>query len=324
MKAKLSAIGLGAFIACTCNAAFAGPTVTITQQGTGNTAYADQTTGINTTNSSATIIQVGANNHSGDPVALTAGIVQRNIDSSVARARIVQNGEENNASIVQDGARYEVLPDIQQTGDNNTGAITQNIVTYSDASLRQTGTNNVATLEQSHVADLSLLATQTGSDNRIWYRQYGSSYGNPSVTQTGSQNSATVDQENLIGTRGVQIEQVGDLNTVTSTQKDSDQPFDTVLQVGSGNTVATSQANGSGSSVIVQTGNFNLATVAQCMGANDALITQTGDNNGASASQRNPDRFSNRNTAYLTQIGSGFVASIAQAGSRNHAGLYQH
>jgi hypothetical protein len=30
------------------------------------------------------------------------------------------------------------------------------------------------------------------------------------------------------------------------------------------------------------------------------------------------------NQAYITQVGNGFTATITQAGSDNHAGIYQH
>ena len=42
MQLRLSAIALGAVLACAGNAALAGPTVTTTQIGTGNSAYAEQ------------------------------------------------------------------------------------------------------------------------------------------------------------------------------------------------------------------------------------------------------------------------------------------
>lgn len=79
MKAKLTAIALGAIIASASHAAFAAPTATTTQAGTGNTAYTEQSLVAPSATVDASIIHVGDNNHAGDPLTQTPGIIQRNI-----------------------------------------------------------------------------------------------------------------------------------------------------------------------------------------------------------------------------------------------------
>jgi hypothetical protein len=322
MKATLSAIALGAMLASACHVVFAGPTATTTQQGTGNTAYTEQRLVDPTSATTATIIQVGNNNHAGDPDAQTPGIHQRNITGfSDAITMIHQHGEENAGSIMQNGTSFPVSAEIRQEGNNNAGVITQKIVTYSDALLRQTGTDNVATIEQSNVADLGIKAIQNGSDNVLSFRQRDSMNGTATVRQTGADNSVTVDQIHLLGSGGTAIEQIGSLNTVTSTLKDD--AIDSILQIGTGNTAATNQSRGINSSDIAQRGTNNLATVTQGAGANDSLIRQIGNDNVASVLQSNLANVNN-NTADIRQVGNGFVASITQAGGDNHSGIYQH
>jgi hypothetical protein len=322
MKAMLTAIALGAILASAPHAAFAAPTATITQTGIGNTAYIEQTmvdaTALPT---SATIIQEGNNNHAGDPDTRTPGILQRNFQSfGGAYARIHQVGDENTASILQDGTKFPVNADIDQRGNNNTAAITQHIVTYSDGFLRQEGSYNVATLDESQ-SEIDFHGIQNGSGNLMSVRLNDASHAHPSVTQTGTQNTVYANLEGgALG--GFMIEQVGNLNTVSSTMNGGD-INNVIQQTGTGNTATTSQANGFNYSDIGQTGNNNLATVTQSLGWNLSLIRQIGDNNVASVLQSNVANV-NPNTADIRQVGNGFVASITQAGGDNHSGIYQH
>ena len=85
MKATLSATGLGALIASACTAAFGRTDGHDAQTGTGNTAFIEQTMLDPLAPASATIIQVGNNNHAGDPVTQTPGIFQRNAEPTPAR-----------------------------------------------------------------------------------------------------------------------------------------------------------------------------------------------------------------------------------------------
>jgi hypothetical protein len=328
MKASLSAIALGALLACNFATA---QTITITQQGTGNDAYAEQQGPLPGPgfNPAATIIQIGNNNHAGDPVSRTPGIVQRD-RHEFAAARILQNGNENTASIVQDGVAFTVNAIIEQVGTGNTAGLRQHIQTGSNGSLRQTGTNNVATLDQEFVADSGFSAAQTGSDNRLSVRQRGTVLGPPTVPptveQTGSGNSVTLDVERLFIT-SMHIEQVGSMNTVNSTVLDGDDIGNSIRQNGTGNTAVTNQVGrlaigSSFRSVITQNGNNNLASLMQ-VGQNDSLIKQVGNDNSATVAQTYIGPCA-PNTAYIKQIGNGFTASLTQTGAGNNAGIYQH
>jgi hypothetical protein len=313
MKATLSAIGLGAILACACNVAF-GQRATTTQQGTANTAYTEQSTAF----AVATITQIGNNNHAGDPVTKTSGIFQGGAGFAQGTASIYQRGNENTASVRQDDTVLPTHGDIRQVGNNNSAAITQHNVSFTDALIRQTGADNVVTVEQ-EITDVSFKGIQTGVGNFLSFRQFETARGPVTVTQTGAYNSVSVDQ-NVFFASGTIIDQVGDMNTVTSTMKGD--AADKILQVGTGNTAATIQTDGFNSSDIVQKGSNNLARVTQGLGANDALIRQIGNDNSATVWQTGVGN--SRNTAYIRQVGDGFVAAITQTGMDNHAGIYQH
>jgi hypothetical protein len=328
MKATLSAIALGALLACN----IASAQITITQQGTGNGAFTEQQ-GVMTPGfiPRATTIQIGNNNHAGDPATRTPGILQRE-PFPFANARIFQKGNENTADIVQDGVVLPVNAIIEQVGNGNTAAISQHIQTFSDGVLSQTGTNNRATLEQINITDSGLRAVQNGSDNQLSVRQVATVFGGigvPAVTQTGSGNSVTLDLERLLGT-GAHIEQVGSMNTVTSTVRDGEAIINSIRQDGTGNTAMSHLVGGTpvGSSftiqrsVIVQNGNNNFASLMQT-GPNDSLIKQVGNDNSATIAQTyiGPG---DPNIAFIKQIGSGFSATLTQTGASNSAGVYQH
>jgi hypothetical protein len=325
MKTTLSAIALGALLACN----FATAQVTITQQGTGNGAYTEQQgTPGPTPFPIATTIQIGNNNHAGDPVSHTPGILQREPFWG-GNARIYQEGDENTANIVQDGVVFPVNAIIEQRGNGNTAAITQTIQTYSDGTLYQNGNNNLAILDQRNVTDSGFSAVQNGSDNKLSVLQMQTVYGIPSLTQTGSGNSITLDLERLLGS-GPVIEQVGSMNTVDSIVRDGEGIINAIQQNGTGNTALTyligGPSLGSGfhiqRSVITQTGDNNSAIHLQ-EGPSDGYIKQAGNDNSATLTQTyvGPGE---SNIGYIKQIGNGFTASLAQNGAANNAGVYQH
>jgi hypothetical protein len=321
MKAALSAIGLGALIATAFNVASAAPTATTTQTGTGNTAYTEQTLVDPTAPASATIIQVGNNNRAGDPATLTPGILQTNITGfSAAVAKTRQVGNENTASIVQDGTSMPVNAKIRQIGDNNSAGITQHLVTYSDGILHQKGTNNVAMLEQVLVGDLIFQGKQHGSDNFMSIRQHNfSSHTVSTAIQTGSQNSLHTDQDGTLG--GYTIEQTGSLNTISSTMKGD--ASNLIQQIGTGNTATTTQADGYVFSNIIQAGDNNLAALSQAGGIDVSLISQTGNSNAATMTQTLTSGLCT-NRAYINQAGNNLVAGTTQTGGGNSSGVYQH
>jgi hypothetical protein len=302
MKATLTAIGLGAIVACACNGAFA-QTVTTTQQGIANTSYTEQSS-VETVSATATTIQIGNNNRAGDPDTRTPGIIQRNISSNLATARIYQNGNANTASIVQDTADIHVNADIEQVGNYNRAAITQIDNAHVDAWLRQTGTGNVAVLQQTNL-DAGIRAVQNGSGNRLTFSQSRTALHTPILTQTGTQNEILFSQD-AAALRELTITQTGDSNIVTGSQTLSLGPTVSIVQVGTGNNAALVQSGGS-DSLILQNGNYNFASLNQ-LGDSQSFITQTG----------------NHNRAKVVQIGDSFVASITQIGAYNRAGVYQH
>jgi hypothetical protein len=326
MQAKLSAIGLGALLACACGGALAQITATTTQQGIGNTAYTEQ---ISTTDFgiSATIEQIGNNNRAGDPVTKTPGIFQRPVTGAARlEAAIRQRGDENTASIVQE---RNIFPDvtalIEQVGNNNTAAITQDVAQGVNASLNQNGHHNVARVQQLSFGDRGgARGIQNGSENFLSITQENNTLSSGVGIQNGFRNSGTI---YLSGFESFgNVEQDGSMNTATITIRDVEDTTSSVRQLGTGNTATTTQLTtffGSSSDVF-QDGNNNLATVRQAFGANDALIAQIGDNNSATVMQTGAPSPSDRNSAYIRQVGDGLVASITQSGAGNQAGIYQH
>lgn len=325
MKTSITAIAVGALLACN----FAAAQVTISQQGVGNSAYTEQV-GAPPAYSTpvATTIQIGNNNHAGDPLTRPPGIIQRD-RFELAHARIYQEGDENTANIAQNGVAMPVNAIIEQRGTGNTADITQTIQTWSDGVIYQTGTNNQATLDQHYVTDSGFSATQNGSDNRISVRQFATVYDYPLLTQSGSGNSITLEVARVLGS-GPRIDQVGSNNTVDSLVRDGDSIFNTILQNGTGNTASTHLIGGlalgpgyhNQSSLIVQTGDNNLASHLQA-GPSDGCIRQVGNDNIASLVQTyvGPGE---SNSGHITQIGNGFTATLGQNGAGNHAGIYQH
>ena len=326
MKATLSAIALGAMLACTCGGALAQFTATTTQQGIGNTAYTEQISS-NDFRISATIEQIGNNTRAGDPVTKTPGIFQRPVTGAARpEAAIRQRGDENTASIVQD---QMIVPDvralIEQVGNNNTAAITQDVAQGVSASLNQNGHHNVARVQQLGFGDRGgARGTQNGSENFLSITQENNTLSSGVGIQNGYGNSATIYLSGFASFGNV--EQDGSMNTATITIQDVEDTISSVRQLGTGNTATTTQLTTffTSSSDILQDGNNNLATVRQVFGANDALIAQIGDNNSATVMQTGISGVSDRNSAYIRQVGDGFVASITQSGSGNQAGIYQH
>jgi hypothetical protein len=324
MKAAFSKIGLGALIASAFNVASAAPTATTTQTGAGNTAFVEQALLDPLAPASATIIQVGNNNHAGDPVTQTPGILQRNVDIRASSITAIQQvGNENTASIVQDFGHFAVSAEIQQMGDYNNAFVVQNVVTWLGALLRQEGSHNIAALEQTASGDLTFTGRQNGSDNVMLIRQHDASFATATVTQTGSQNFVYADRDGAGARGGFTIEQTGSLNSVTSAM--TGEVYNAIHQSGTGNTATTVQAGAMlNFSDIVQTGDANLATLSQTSPSNRSLMTQTGNGNQAAVTQTSIGPGGGNNTAYITQIGNGFVASLSQAGGGNNGGIYQH
>ncbi|RYE75408.1 MAG: hypothetical protein EOO80_15215, partial [Oxalobacteraceae bacterium] len=120
-------------------------TVTVRQQGNGNTSYAEQTTGVyDFNNVTATITQIGNNNHVGGPGSTTGGLLQLNGGGNL-EAQIRQTGTGNNAGIAQIdivASTFPVTAEITQTGSDNTATLRQTLTSDLSAILIQNGNGN--------------------------------------------------------------------------------------------------------------------------------------------------------------------------------------
>ena len=318
MKFALSTIAVGVALAGVCHVASAQtiPTsVTVTQQGNGNTLQAEQVGfgAPDTAGPQGTIVQIGDNNHVGGPGATTGGLFQR-APARGSVAAIQQNGSGNNAGITQDGTIRAAGPleaRITQLGNANTATIRQEIVTSSTAVVEQSGAGNLARVEQINSTDTSIQTRQIGNDNRISVRQDRAVYGGPNITQNGNGNAVSTVSDNVLGS-GPWISQIGDMNTANTTQTNTEANL-SITQQGFGNRADVTQADGIGDSTTInQSGNNNRASVSQLgpdgVSYNVASITQVG----------------NTNTAHVRQVGQGYVANVNQVGSNNYTNIYQH
>lgn len=317
MKFALSAITVGAVLALSSHVALAQSTVTVTQQGNTNIAYAEQigassTVPTDPTNVIATITQIGDNNRVGTPSSGYRGIYQ-NSNQAGASALVFQQGRSNTASVVQDGTsatRGEVDARVTQLGNSNQAVVGQEIVTSSIFSLDQNGTGNIANMFQVNSADTRLQGTQNGDSNRISVTQLGVALGGLDITQNGDGNRVSTTAINVLG-GGPSITQTGDLNTATTSQNGESGLL--IVQDGIGNRADVTQIGEGHSADVNQYGNNNLATVNQdnppgTFTGNRTLINQRGDSN----------------TAIVRQSGQGYVANVSHIGSGNYTNIYQH
>jgi hypothetical protein len=314
MKLALSAIALGASLACACHGAFA-QTVTVTQQGVGNTSYAEQFVQTPADQNyppgatTATITQVGNNNHVGGPGATSGGIFQRLYQWGGSDAVVSQTGTGNNAGITQDGTPGANSPPVDaritQQGHRNDATITQTSLLSTDTTVDQNGNGNLARLEQIGSGDASLHVTQNGTGNRTTVSHNDSSHGGPQVTQTGAGNTVSLVAENLLGP-GARITQTGSVNNASVRLTDTDVLL-TLSQQGVGN-FANAIETGSGFANISQDGTNNFASLTQDRGFK-ADIAQIGNSNRATVGQYGP--------AY-------YEANVNQTGSGNWTSVYQH
>jgi len=317
--ATATALSLGLAFACHGASAQDLPrTVTVTQQGNGNTSYADQSELQFATDARITITQIGDHNHVGGPGGTTGGVIQLNNRPARLYAVVEQTGVGNDASILQTengGVNGEVSTRISQAGEANTAYVMQRASFGVQATVDQAGNGNSASIEQLG-GTFSAHATQTGNDNRVTIdvRANGPS-GVPVVTQTGDGNSATI-VGNGAGAgldSNPEIVQTGTQNTVTSLQTDIINGNARFEQYGVGNVAETDQSGDYHELDIDQNGNGNLARVSQTSPAglltgNFATIAQTGINN----------------TAIVRQVGADYVANVSQVGSGNYTSIYQH
>ena len=321
MKLALSTIALGISLACASHVA-SSQTITLTQQGSGNTAAAEQAAlgsvpVIDPSATTASITQIGTNNHVGGPGATSGGIFQNVFDYG-AVAVVSQTGAGNNAGITQNGRSGPEPGPVQalitQHGNGNDATITQTNALTNYINVEQSGSANLARLEQLDSGDASLHVTQNGTGNTTAITHLNSDHGGPDVTQTGDRNTVSLFVDSVSGT-GATITQNGSMNNANARLIGAG-PADlslTLSQQGVGNSAGSSQTGEVQSANINQIGNNNLVSLIQGAPAggitgNSAAIAQIGNNNSAT----------------VGQYGQGYVASVNQAGSGNWANVYQH
>lgn len=313
MKLALSTIALGIGLAFASQVA-SSQTITVTQQGSGNTAAAEQ---VNTrpdevpySSTTVSITQIGNDNHVGGPGGTSGGIYQILSPHGGARAVVSQTGSGNNAGITQDGWPGGNPPPVEavitQKGNGNDATITQTNGFSNDVTVDQDGSANLARLRQFGTDDGSLHVTQNGTGNTATVEHLGSSHGGPQVTQTGEGNTVSLFVDNLLGP-GARITQDGSMNNANVLLIDTENVL-TLSQQGVGN-VANASASGTGYADISQNGNDNLANLTQANGFQKASIAQIGNSNGATVTQT---------------LHAYYVGNVSQTGSGNWANVNQH
>ena len=315
MKFALTSIAAGVVLACVCHGASAQATVTVTQQGNGNTSAAEQVgySGIDIT---ATITQIGDNNHVGGPGSSGGGIIQVGGESPMPSnaATVYQNGTGNNAGIVQ----VPIIPSpveasIRQTGNGNSGFIRQDGVSGTLLTIEQNGDGNRSALEQITGGDSTIRTLQSGNGNSVTVGQYetgGRFYS--SVVQDGDSNTASVSiHGSAFG--GPVIEQHGYGNSATTSQADGEQSLISIRQYGSGNLADAAQ-----------TGDLQTADIGQNGIGNRASVTQSGLPDNVLGNSAVIAQAGNSNTAIVRQAGEGYVANVSQVGNGNWTNIYQH
>lgn len=314
MKTKLSAIALGIGLTLASQFAMAqtpSGTVTLSQQGTGNTAAAEQSGFASDATFTVQITQIGNNNHVGGPGGTTDGIVQSGGNSGAAT--VTQTGNGNNAGIVQSLSFIPLSTvTITQTGNTNSAVARQANSGGVDIYVTQNGTGNVASVDQT-AADTAIHVTQSGTNNNATVVDQGTGITiGPQFVQTGEGNtvSATI---NGGGFTSDTVTQSGLRNQAVSNQFNVYDSILSIQQLGADNQANIDQAGDRQSATINQNGNGNQGSIVQAgvtgtLVGNTALITQVG----------------NSNNATIRQVGDGFASTVSQIGAGNYANVYQH
>jgi hypothetical protein len=319
MKSARSTIFTGAILACACQAVsaqdFTG-NVTVTQQGNGNTSYAEQAGGPSfPVRATITIAQAGNDNHVGGPGAAAGGVLQLD-NGGLISALIQQTGAGNNAGITQTG-NGGALPNsarITQLGTGNSALLRQYSSSDSSVAIDQSGAGNVADVAHNG-GTASLRTSQNGVGNRLTIDYNNGPFGGPNVTQDGEGNTTTVIGYGVTIGGAPLIEQSGSFNSVITVQNLLSESSSQIRQDGNGNGADATQTGDFQRLSLDQAGDGNLASVSQTgMGTggindgNSVIIAQLG----------------NSNTAIVRQAGFGYRADVNQVGANNYTGIYQH
>ena len=273
----------------------------------------------------AQITQIGNNNIAGDPASHTPGILQSNVfsldghpatidqlrrrqprrhhpdqRSSRIPGQITQNGNLNIASLVEDHY-FNSESSIEQTGNSNVANLVHHDTGGAGGWMFQNGDRNLVNIHNDGLNDSSTLTRQTGSDNRIDVLHTSSDHSGVHIEQTGSANIATTIQTGGSFMRGLDPANRGRQLSPPSSRPQHRRPTATSPRP------ATPTWH-----------RWRRRWLQRRRHHPDRQPEHRGDRavrHGA---------FGPKNTAYITQAGNGFGAGIAQSGSDNHAGIYQH
>ncbi|USX28953.1 hypothetical protein NHH73_12045 [Oxalobacteraceae bacterium OTU3CINTB1] len=313
------AFGLSLALALAGPAAFAQEptTAAVAQTGTGNQAYVEQRSSEGAT---VSIVQTGNNNVIGDPASRTGGVLMSETPRMIVE--ISQLGDANQLTLQHHEGGFFGFAYLNQSGTGNIVSLLQNGVYESTIRVEQHGERNVIDDRAEASGPLSFRPSQYGSDNVITTRRTHSGYAGMPIYQEGTGNRATVTYDDAFYS-GIGIRQTGIGNEARGSMTSTGFATEAhINQDGAGN-LAVIDIRASGGAETTQTGNANTATVGQTVGSNVSAISQTGSLNTAATMQTGV-AYTMPNTAWITQMGEGFVAGITQTGSGNSAGIYQH
>ena len=317
---SIVAVGLALSLAMAVPAAFAQDptTATVAQTGTGNQAYVEQRSAGE--RAIISIVQTGNNNVIGDPAGRTGGVLMSETPRMIVE--ISQLGDANQLTLQHHEGGFFGFAYINQSGTGNIATLLQNGVYESTIRVEQHGERNVIDDRAEGSGPLSFRPSQYGADNVINARRIHSGYAGMPIYQDGIANRATVTYDDAFYS-GIGIRQTGTGNEARGSMTSTGFATDAYInQDGAGN-LAVTDIRASGGAETTQTGNANTATVGQTAGSNVSAISQLGALNTAATLQTGV-AFALTNTAWITQIGEGFVGRVTQTGSGNSAGIYQH
>lgn len=277
------------------------------------------------------------------------------------QASVLQNGDKNNAGIRQDQSSLAVAK-IDQNGLEHNATIEQSGIgaTSTTALVKQEGFHQYAKIKQLY-SDPHVSVTQTGQ-NQVANIEQGGNFGQMDVNQSGgfigantanlTQTSfdahaivrqsgdflvADIRQNNGANLRAI-VDQTGQHHTAVITQDGGADTTATVTQSGSWNQASLTQLRSVASGKISQSDSRNTANMNQTHSEESrAEITQSGTWNLANLNQFDTQLSTasitqvgtgnspaTQNTAWISQTGVFQHASITQNGMNNHSGILQH
>lgn len=292
-------------------------TALINDLGANNTAYINQSGGVNG-NNSATITQIGDKNradYADDMVSALFPALPLLTDAK----GITQIGTNNKGSIRQETYHPDIadvvsgpVAGIAQVGARNEATITQtNNVRrwfWSYAWVKQMGEHNIS-LQNQYLTDAISHVYQVGENNVAETQQRGGNQ-RAAILQHANRNHALIDQ-NGGGLNHAQIRQFSDDNTANLYQKGEGDRADVLQEVGGFNVVNLTQ-NGSAIAEILQRGDHNTLK-----GVGSDMATSY---NG---SELYLDQFGTGNTLNLQQTNGG-IATVTQDGLTNTSWVIQN